>query len=69
MTARPRVGLLGGTFDPIHVGHLAIARASQRTLDLDRILLMPSSRPPHRTDSPQASAYHRLEMIRRAMAD
>jgi nicotinate-nucleotide adenylyltransferase len=69
MTARPRVGVLGGTFDPIHVGHLAAAHAAERALDLDIVRLIPSARPPHRTDSPQASGYHRLEMIRRAVID
>ena len=41
MTARPRVGLLGGTFDPIHLGHLAAARAAQHALDLDTVRFIP----------------------------
>lgn len=65
---RPRVGLLGGTFDPIHNGHLSLARAAQGPLQLDGIRFIPSARPPHRPDSPQASEYHRVEMIRRATA-
>jgi nicotinate-nucleotide adenylyltransferase len=69
MTARPRVGLLGGTFDPIHLGHLAAARAAQHALDLDSVRLIVSARPPHRPDSPRASEYHRLEMLRLAVAD
>jgi nicotinate-nucleotide adenylyltransferase len=69
MTARPRVGLLGGTFDPIHVGHLAAADAAQRALDLDVVRFIPAARPPHRPDIPSASGYHRLEMIRLAIAD
>ncbi len=69
MTAPPRVGVLGGTFDPIHLGHIAIAHTSQRTLGLDRVRFVPSGRPPHRTDSPRASGYHRIEMIRRAIAE
>lgn len=68
MTARPRVGLLGGTFDPIHIGHLALAQEAERALDLDVVRFAPAARPPHRTDSPGASGYHRLEMIRRAIA-
>jgi nicotinate-nucleotide adenylyltransferase len=60
MIARPRVGLLGGTFDPIHNGHLAVARAAQQALDLDRVRFIPAARPPHRPDSPMASEYHRL---------
>ena len=69
MSVRPRVGVLGGTFDPIHLGHLAIARASAQTLGLTRVRFIPSARPPHRTDSPQAAEYHRLEMIRHAIAE
>ena len=69
MTLRPRLGVAGGTFDPIHYGHLAAARAAQDALALDRIRFIPSARPPHRPDSPGASGYHRLEMVRLAVAD
>ena len=69
MTLRPRVGLMGGTFDPIHTGHLAAVRAAQQSLALDIVRFIPSARPPHRSDSPQASEYHRLEMIRRGIAN
>src|ERR671913_1860869 len=64
-----RVGLLGGTFDPIHNGHLAAANAAQHAVALDTVRFIPSARPPHRTESPRASEYHRLEMIRLALAD
>jgi len=64
-----RVGLLGGTFDPIHHGHVAAARAAQQAVALDSVRFLPSARPPHRADSPRASEYHRLEMIRLALAD
>ena len=56
-----RVGLLGGTFDPIHQGHLDVADAARRALGLTRVLLMPSRIPPHRR-APQASAPHRFAM-------
>lgn len=69
MSVRPRVGLLGGTFDPIHAGHLALARGAEQALDLECVRFTPSARPPHRTDSPQASGSDRLEMIRRAIAE
>jgi nicotinate-nucleotide adenylyltransferase len=56
-----RVGLLGGTFDPIHVGHLDVARAACAALRLDRVLLLPARVPPHR-DQPHASPWHRFAM-------
>ena len=62
-------GVLGGTFDPIHVGHIAAADAAQRALNLERIVLIPSRIPPHRTDPATASAEDRLEMARLAAAD
>lgn len=62
MTAEPRVGLLGGTLDPIHVGHVETARAARRTLDLDRVYVVPSNVPPHRAEQPIASSYHRFAM-------
>jgi nicotinate-nucleotide adenylyltransferase len=64
-----RLGLLGGTFDPIHAGHLAAARAAGARLRLDAIRFVPSARPPHRPDTPRASGYHRVEMARLAVAD
>ena len=64
-----QVGVLGGTFDPIHVGHLAAARAAQDTLGLERVRFIPAARPPHRSDTPAASGYHRFEMVRLAVAD
>jgi nicotinate-nucleotide adenylyltransferase len=63
-----RVGIMGGTFDPIHLGHLAGARIAADTLGLDRTLFIPSSLPPHRPDRPQASGYHRFAMIALAVA-
>lgn len=62
MSAARRVGLLGGTFDPIHVGHLAAADAARRALGLDEVLLLTSHVPPHRSH-PQASVHHRFAMV------
>ena len=57
-----RVGILGGTLDPIHVGHIETALAARNALSLSRILVMPSRIPPHRTQSPAASMFHRFAM-------
>ena len=60
-----KTGILGGTFDPIHVGHLAVARVARDCADLDRVLLVPSANPPHRAAA-DASPEDRLEMCRLA---
>lgn len=60
--------LLGGTFDPIHVGHLDVAEAARRALSLDHVVLLPSNIPPHR-DAPVASAAHRFAMVALAIQD
>jgi nicotinate-nucleotide adenylyltransferase len=63
-----RLGLLGGTFDPIHNGHLALARAALRRLRLDVVLFVPCGRPPHK-DRPGLSPYlHRYAMVALACA-
>ncbi len=60
---RSRTGVLGGTFDPVHAGHLAAAQAAVRALDLDRVLFVPALDPPHRQADPMASPYHRFAMV------
>ena len=62
-----RIGLVGGTFDPIHLGHLAVARAALECGPLDRVLLVPSARPPHRRPA-EAPAEDRYQMARVAVA-
>ena len=62
MIAETRVGLLGGTLDPIHVGHVETACAAWRALHLDRVYVVPSNIPPHRAEQPIASSYHRFAM-------
>jgi nicotinate-nucleotide adenylyltransferase len=57
-----RIGLLGGTLDPIHCGHLAAATAACDALELSSVVVMPSHVPPHRAVRPVASAYHRFAM-------
>jgi len=63
-----RIGLLGGTFDPIHNGHLAVARAVRDALALDQVLLIPASRPPHKLHYPITPFETRTAMIRLALA-
>ncbi len=58
-----RTGVLGGTFDPIHLGHLAAAGAACRALALDEVLFIPSRLPPHREATPRASMFHRFAMV------
>jgi len=66
MTGR-RVGILGGTFDPIHCGHIDIARAAEEALGLTRLFLVTSNVPPHRGE-PMASSYHRFAMVALAVS-
>ena len=61
-----RTGILGGTFDPIHLGHVAAARAAVECAKLDRVLFIPSAQPPHRGDA-VASAQDRLAMAKLAV--
>ena len=63
-----RIGLLGGTFNPVHNGHLAIARQTRGALMLDRVVLVPSGDPPHKPHQRLASAKDRYEMVRLAIA-
>jgi nicotinate-nucleotide adenylyltransferase len=61
--ASVRIGLLGGTLDPIHVGHLDAAEAARTSLGLDTVVVIPSHDPPHRSVDPHASAFHRFAMV------
>jgi nicotinate-nucleotide adenylyltransferase len=63
-----RIGILGGTFDPIHVGHIAAAHVAMDCARLDRVLFIPSATPPHRVPA-EADAMQRLTMSRLAVAD
>lgn len=62
------IGLLGGTFNPIHFGHLRMAQELAETLELNEIRFIPSANPPHKT-SPIASAEHRAHMVKLAIED
>lgn len=69
MTRPPRIALFGGTFDPIHSGHLRSAAVVGRRFELDRILFVPASIPPHKARGDMAAAAERLRMVRLAVAD
>ena len=64
-----RIGLFGGTFNPIHRCHIVAATQTQRRLRLDRILFIPSGDPPHKKSLSLAPANHRLAMVRMAIGD
>ena len=61
------IGILGGTFDPVHIGHLRLALELRDRVPLERVLLMATAEPPHR-EPPQATAEDRLAMVRLATA-
>ena len=63
-----RLGLLGGSFNPVHNGHLAIARQTREALGLDQILFIPTSHPPHKPNGSLAPAQDRYAMVRLAIA-
>src|SRR5262245_23798250 len=60
------LGVIGGTFDPIHQGHLDVARAAKRAFDLNEVWFVPAGTPPHRS-SPMASPAHRFAMTALAL--
>ncbi len=65
---RKKIGIFGGTFDPIHIGHLRMALELKEQLDLDEMRLLPCHQPPHRY-VPQVSSAQRAEMLRIALQD
>jgi nicotinate-nucleotide adenylyltransferase len=65
---RQRIGVLGGTFDPVHNGHLHIGDALRTALDLDGVLWVPAGRPPHKSDQIVSSDKDRLAMLDLALA-
>lgn len=64
-----RVGIMGGTFDPIHLAHLAIAEAVREAFALDLVLFIPAANPPHKQGREVVDAYHRLMMTQLATYD
>ena len=67
--ARPRLGVIGGSFDPPHLGHLVIASEAYARLGLERVLFVPAAAPPHKDLEPHTAADVRLEMTALAVAD
>jgi nicotinate-nucleotide adenylyltransferase len=67
MRKRRRIGILGGSFDPIHVGHLSVAQQAAEKLKLDEVVLVPAGSPPHKRPARLASAEDRLAMARLAV--
>lgn len=62
-----RIGILGGTFDPIHKGHLLLAICAYEQFDLEKVFVMPSGNPPHKKEQEdRADKHHRLEMVKLA---
>jgi nicotinate-nucleotide adenylyltransferase len=66
---RRSIALFGGTFDPIHAAHLAVASAAQRRFHLDAVYFIPSSRPPHKSRAELAPFVHRYTMVALACAE
>ncbi len=63
-----RIGILGGTFDPIHYGHLVIAEDARVYLHLDKVLIVPAYQPPHKPNGSYSTFSHRVRMVKLAIA-
>ena len=64
-----KIGIMGGTFDPIHIGHLILGESAYEQFSLDRVLFMPSGNPPHKTRRHGATDLQRQKMVELAIAD
>ena len=64
-----KLGILGGTFDPIHLGHLRTAEEIGQELDLEKVYLIPSASPPHKRKEPVMTFHHRMAMTQLAISD
>ena len=66
---RARIGIMGGTFDPIHIGHLILGETAYEQFHLDKVLFMPAGNPPHKKNRRgRATDEERVEMVRRAIS-
>lgn len=69
-SSKRRVGIMGGTFDPIHIGHLMLAECAYEQFHLEKVLFLPSGNPPHKRNRVDgASDEQRMEMVQCAIAD
>ncbi|QGQ95674.1 nicotinate-nucleotide adenylyltransferase [Paenibacillus psychroresistens] len=64
-----KIGIMGGTFDPIHLGHMIAAESAREAAGLDEVWFIPTFIPPHKQNLPQASAEQRLAMVQLAVSD
>lgn len=64
-----KIAIFGGTFDPVHLGHLVTAEDIMKTLKLDRVIFIPAGRPPHKNIKTITGAGHRLKMLKLAIRD
>lgn len=63
-----RLGIMGGTFDPVHYGHLVAAEGVRHEFELEKVIFIPAARPPHKTDKEMTSPEHRLAMVKSAIS-
>ncbi len=68
-SSKKKIGIIGGTFNPIHIGHLIIAEQAYDQFDLDKVLFMPANVPPHKRGEDIESDRNRIEMVRLAIED
>jgi nicotinate-nucleotide adenylyltransferase len=59
-----KIGIIGGTFDPVHIGHLLIAEQARDHMNLDKVWFIPTGHPPHKQGKAISPAHHRLEMVK-----
>ena len=69
VTEVPRIAIFGGTFDPVHNGHLELVQKAFREIKLDQIILVPCRRSPHKEDNPGAEDHQRFRMLEIAFED
>ena len=67
MNSSQKIGLFGGSFDPVHHGHLIMARGAMESLDLERVVFIPANISPHKLESPPAPSHLRCEMLKAAI--